>query len=422
MSDFIFKPNRLKHLCCPPAIDKMKINSSTLISRFPCRIKMSMKINSAIGSSNHTQCYTVANETLNAYGKWVGCPGGSGPGYSSTMRYVPNELSSGLGPITGGSICGCYTPAPIIPANSSAVVILGNTIVGSTLTTTGGTWSGSPTPTITYQWYRGIILITGQVATTYVTQVIDAGQAITCKVTATNVSGSLVIVSNVITPTTLPVNTSSAPPVISGNTIFGSTLTTTSGSWTGIPTPTFTYQWYRGTILITGQIATTYATQDIDVGQAITCKVTATNVSGSAVIASNVIIPTAPPVPPTVLLINTNNFSRNINTSTYYLAQGSNPYVMPAGSFMTSFNVIIAGTNIVMNFKNNIDTVLFTWTDNQSRTVSTSTTVNLDGAVNISGCSKFTFVNNSGALAASTVIGTASISTLGILIYGYTIP
>ena len=101
MSDFIFKPKRLKHLCCPPPSETLFLNSPLLIDRFPCKIKLSIKINSSLGSSNHNQCYTVANQQLNAYGKWPGCPGGSGPGYSSTMRYKPNENGSGLGPNIG---------------------------------------------------------------------------------------------------------------------------------------------------------------------------------------------------------------------------------------------------------------------------------------------------------------------------------
>ena len=378
---------------------------------------MAMQIVVSPGSSNHNQCFTVANQTLNAYGKWAGCPGGSGPGYSSTMRYVPNELSSGLGPNIGGAICNCTYKAPLNtnfpPINTAAPVISGNTIVGSTLTTTNGTWIGVPTPTFTYQWYRGVTLIIGQVNTTYVTQFADIGQAITCTVTATNISGSTAILSNVITPGIPPVNT--IAPVISGNTVAGSTLTTTNGTWTGVPTPTFTYQWYRGVTLITGQVNTTYVTQFADIGQAITSNVTATNVNGSAVIASNVITPTTPP---TVLLINTNNYLELIGTVTYYLAQGDTSYVMPAGSYMTSFSLYVDGTNIIMNFQNDSNTNLYTWSDNQSRVSSTLTTINLATAVNISGCSKFMFTN---LYSASATYPGTGIANLGIMIYGYII-
>jgi hypothetical protein len=204
MSDFTFKPKRNKHLCCPPFIDKMDINSPSLIYRFPCRIKLAMNVRSAIGSSNHTQCYTVANEKLNAYGKWAGCPGGSGPGYSSTMRFNPGQLSSGLGPFNGGSHCNCAYRAPLplfSPANTIVPSISGNTIVGSTLTLTGeGTWLGNPSPTFMYQWLRNGVVIGGATIITYVTQVADIGQQITCRVRGTNSLGSVDAISNAIIP------------------------------------------------------------------------------------------------------------------------------------------------------------------------------------------------------------------------------
>lgn len=241
MSDFNFKqkPNRLKHLCCPEKPEKWLIYNPLLLTKFPCRIKMTRQIQASPGSNNHNQCYTVANQTLNAYGKWAGCPGGSGPGYSSTMRYVPNENGSGLGPNIGGSICNC--------------------------------------------------------------------------------------------------------------------------NFNQIPIP-------------------------------------------------------APP--PTVLLIDTNNYVELIYTSIYYLAQGNTPYVMPFGSYMTSFTLYINGTNVVINFQNVIGTNLFTWSDNQTRVSSTATTVNLATAVNITGCSQFTFSN---LINASASYPGSGIANIGIRIYGYII-
>ena len=205
MYEFTIKPKRNKHLCCyPPITHKMDINSPNLIYKFPCKIKLAMKINSSVGSSNHNQCYTVANQTLNAYGKWAGCPGGSGPGYSSTMRYVPYDNGSGLGPSIGGAICNCAYIAPqppYLPVNIEAPIISGNTIVGSTLTLTSeGIWIGNPSPTLTFQWLRGGTPIINQTSFTYVTQTADVGQQITCRVTGTNSVGSVNAISNVITP------------------------------------------------------------------------------------------------------------------------------------------------------------------------------------------------------------------------------
>ena len=293
MSDFTFKPKRNKHLCCPPFIDKMDINSPTLIYRFPCRIKLAMNVRSAIGSSNHTQCYTVANEKLNAYGKWAGCPGGSGPGYSSTMRFNPGELSSGLGPFNGGSHCNCAYRAPLppyLPVNIEAPIISGNTVYGSTLTLTGeGIWIGNPSPTLSFQWLRNGVVIGGATSITYVTLLTDVGQPITCRVTGTNIVGSVNAISNVITVTSLPSNT--VTPVISGNPVVGFTLTTTNGTWTGFPAPTFTYQWLRNGVVIVGATIITYVTRVADVGQQITCRVRGTNILGFSEEVSNIIIP-----------------------------------------------------------------------------------------------------------------------------------
>jgi len=298
MSNFFFKPKTNKHLCCPPPIEKANINSPLLIYKFPCKIKLAMKIRSAVGSSNHNQCYTVANQTLNAYGKWAGCPGGSGPGYSSTMRFVPYDNGSGLGPSIGGAICNCVYQAPqppYLPVNIEAPIISGNTLYGSTLTLTGeGIWLGNPPPTLTFQWLRNGVVIGGATSITYVTQLADVGQQITCRVRGTNSVGSVSAISNVITVTSLPSNT--IAPVISGNPVVGSTLTTTNGTWTGFPTPTFTYQWLRNGLVIGGATSITYITQVADVGQQITCRVTGTNIVGSVNAISNVITPTGAPV------------------------------------------------------------------------------------------------------------------------------
>ncbi|MEY4313203.1 MAG: hypothetical protein RLZZ319_712, partial [Actinomycetota bacterium] len=62
----------------------------------------------------------------------------------------------------------------------------GTYTVGSTLTATAGSWSpGSPGTTLTYQWFRGGVAISGQTATTYTLQGGDAGTTVTVAVTAT---------------------------------------------------------------------------------------------------------------------------------------------------------------------------------------------------------------------------------------------
>jgi hypothetical protein len=75
-------------------------------------------------------------------------------------------------------------------------------------------------------------------------------------------------------------------PVISGTTVVSQVLTSTTGTWTGIPIPTYSYQWKRGVANI-GTNSSTYTLVSADAGQTITCVVTATNVGGSANSTSN---------------------------------------------------------------------------------------------------------------------------------------
>jgi len=85
-----------------------------------------------------------------------------------------------------------------------------------------------------------------------------------------------------------PVNT--VAPVISGTAVVGQVLTSTTGTWTGVPIPTFSYQWKRGATNI-GTNSSTYTLVQADAGNTsnITCVVTATNSAGSANATSNTI-------------------------------------------------------------------------------------------------------------------------------------
>jgi surface protein len=85
---------------------------------------------------------------------------------------------------------------PPAPVNSTPPVISGTTTLGSVLTTTNGTWTNSPT-SYAYQWKRGATNI-GTNANTYTLVNADAGQSITCVVTATNAGGSTPATSNAV--------------------------------------------------------------------------------------------------------------------------------------------------------------------------------------------------------------------------------
>ncbi len=96
-----------------------------------------------------------------------------------------------------------------------------------------------------------------------------------------------------------PVNT--AGPVASGTPAVGKTLSCAIGSWTGEPTPTYTYAWLRNGVAIAGANGSLYGVQTADQGTGLACKVTATNKHGSASAVSNTLtvpVPKPPPPPP----------------------------------------------------------------------------------------------------------------------------
>ena len=82
-----------------------------------------------------------------------------------------------------------------------------------------------------------------------------------------------------------PVNT--VAPAVTGTASFGSTLTTTNGTWTGAPAPTFTYQWQRVTTNISGATSSTYVLVAADVGNTIRCVVKATNTIAPSGVTAN---------------------------------------------------------------------------------------------------------------------------------------
>jgi SPRY domain len=235
------------------------------------------------------------NPTSYAY-QWFRSPSTAIPG-ATAITYVLTSADVGqtiYAKVTatnaGGAATAQSNTTPLIamgaPTNTVAPVVTGTATQGQTLTTTSGTWTGSPT--FAYQWYRATTVISGATATSYVLQAADVGSTIHCKVTATNVGGSTTVQSNVTAPVAapapIPVNTT--PPALSGTQTQGQTLTTTNGTWSNSPT-SYSYQWFRGSTAISGATSTAYVLQAADVGQILHCKVTAGNANGSATAASN---------------------------------------------------------------------------------------------------------------------------------------
>lgn len=181
-----------------------------------------------------------------------------------------------------------------VPVNAVAPTVTpsGTQSTGTVITANVGTWDGTPTITYAYRWTRNGTPISGATASTYTIQVADDGTTIRCEVQGSNAFGTSAYVasSNSVSAVNAiaPVNT--VAPVITGTAVVGQTLSSTTGTWTGIPIPTYSYQWKRGATNI-GTNSSTYTLVQADAGNTsnITCVVTATNTAGSANATSNTI-------------------------------------------------------------------------------------------------------------------------------------
>jgi surface protein len=172
------------------------------------------------------------------------------------------------------------------PVNTVAPAITGTTERGELLTCSTGTWTGTGTITYAYQWRRNGTPIAGATSNTYTLVAADDNATITCIVTATDNEGSRAASSNAVGPV-LGAPFSLTAPVLSGTETVGQTLSVTDGTWQGVATITFAYQWRRDGSNISGATSSTYTLVAADYDAVIDCVVTATNSLDSASADSN---------------------------------------------------------------------------------------------------------------------------------------
>jgi hypothetical protein len=182
------------------------------------------------------------------------------------------------------------------PTNTAPPAISGNGMVGSQHVATTGTWANSPT-SYAYQWLRGAAEIAGATIFAYTPVAADGGTNLSCRITASNNSGSASASSNAVAIQGVPVNT--ALPVISGNSggpgvgVVGDVLTTSQGTWTNSPT-SYANNWYRnGNVFLSAGLSRT--TVAADNGAIIGCTTFASNGAGQSAGAVSNTIAMGPP-------------------------------------------------------------------------------------------------------------------------------
>jgi sugar lactone lactonase YvrE len=187
---------------------------------------------------------------------------------------------------------------PLPPASLTLPAIAGTAIDVQTLAASPGTWSNSPTK-FTYQWQdcdasgASCTAISGATQSMYQLALTDVGGTVRVAVTATNAGGHATATSaptTLIQPALMPWADTPPPaplsaPAVSGTPAVGATLSCATGSWSNSPTG-YDYQWNRGNAPIADATAATYTVTTADLGQALSCTVTASN-SGGAIQADS---------------------------------------------------------------------------------------------------------------------------------------
>jgi hypothetical protein len=199
--------------------------------------------------------------------------------------------AAGWGPWSDLSVP--FTPkAGLTVVTAPRISTDGSPAVGETISCDDGSWSQTPSD-IAKQWKRGTVDV-GNDGSTYTLVPADAGQPISCVVTAVDaVGGAVSATSNVITPAgQAPVNTTAPTISTDGSPAVGETVTATTGLWSGTSPLTYTYQWRQAPGVNVGNGSSSYTIDSNDAGLTLWCLVTATNAVGSATVGtSNVITP-----------------------------------------------------------------------------------------------------------------------------------
>jgi hypothetical protein len=229
--------------------------------------------------------YSFAWRLYAADGSYTEHAGTTGAATSSTMTSaevigIPGRLVAAV----TASRSGYTTTTVLVPVRSGAQVtietppsIIGTPKVGFTLSLDASGLQTTPAvTTLTYQWLRNGVAISGATKSTFVTTTTDAGRTITVRIraaapghptsAATVAAGEATIAaSSVFEPGTT---------VIEGTPSVGRLLTVKAESWAPQPS-SFTYQWRRNNVAISGATSASYRLAAGDLGKTVSVTVIA---------------------------------------------------------------------------------------------------------------------------------------------------
>ncbi|MHA7286272.1 S8 family serine peptidase [Arthrobacter sp. MDT3-44] len=210
--------------------------------------------------------------------------------------------------------------AAVTTASLTAPVptVSGTSKVGYTLTANTGTWTTGTT--LKYQWYRTGVPITGATGATLALIAADLGQTINVGVTGSKTGYTSITQSSARTAAVAAGTLSATKPTVTGTTKVGYTLTANTGTWTS--GATFTYQWFRTGVPISGATGKTYALTAADLGKNISVGVTGskagyTNATVYSVRTAAVVAGTLTAPKPTVSGTTRITYTLTANTGTW---------------------------------------------------------------------------------------------------------
>ena len=185
-----------------------------------------------------------------------------------SVRVTGKKL--GFDPVTISSLqTTSVSGGPFVALGTPTMV--GTRAVGKTLTATTGTWN--PVPEFSYQWFRGATAIAGATESSYTLTSADLNALISVRVTGT-ATGYATTTRPSAPTTAITAGTLATTPVpaLEGTTAVGNRLSAVPGTWDdGV---TWSYQWLRGTTVITGATGANYTLVAADLSQRISVKVT----------------------------------------------------------------------------------------------------------------------------------------------------
>ncbi len=228
----------------PPASNEPVNVGQALISGGP---KVGTPVSYAGGVWTGTPAPTVTREWVSgnaANGPWsaiaTAVPGAARAPVSGDFgKYIAvrESADNGVGPpvVALSNVLGPVAAADTAPAYTVAPVISGSVELGSDLGYVGGSWTGSPSPTVVRQWQRSpsglsewVTVSTATPGASYSKTVADEGRFISVLETATNGVGSPVTArSNVIGP----IEDVAPPQLPTGFTNLFTTLNFTTQEW-----------------------------------------------------------------------------------------------------------------------------------------------------------------------------------------------